>query len=137
VEQATIGQAFRDVCWRNQNPVHRRRPVVRAQHHRQALRHDDGGLLLRDADPESGTIDVGIGWVQPRLTTVAKGGAADLAGLMTGDLITAVDGVSVAEFANGSIMQLIAQRPAGAKAVLTVVRGTEQRSIAVTVRGAK
>jgi RNA polymerase sigma-70 factor (ECF subfamily) len=84
--------------------------------------------------PNPGTIDVGIEWVQPRLTTVAKGGAADLAGLVTGDLIIAVDGVSVAELANGSIMQLITQRPAGTKAVLTIVRGTEQRPIAVTVR---
>jgi hypothetical protein len=86
--------------------------------------------------PNPGTIDVGIDWVQPRLTTVAKGGAADIAGLVTGDLITAVDGVSVAELGNGSIMQLITQRPAGAKAMLTIVRGTEQRSIAVTVRSA-
>lgn len=85
--------------------------------------------------PNAGTIDVGIDWVQPRLTAVAKGGAADLAGLLPGDLITAVDGVSVAELGNGSIMQLITQRPAGAKAVLTIVRGAEQRSVAVTVRG--
>jgi hypothetical protein len=86
--------------------------------------------------PNPGTIDVGIEWIQPRLTTVAKGGAADLAGLVTGDLVIAVDGVSVAELGNGSIMQLITQRPAGAKAVLTIVRGTEQRSVAVTVRSA-
>ncbi len=84
--------------------------------------------------PNAGTIDVGIDWVQPRLTTVAKGGAADLAGLAPGDLIIAVDGASVAELGNGSIMQLITQRPAGATAVLTIVRGTEQRTLAVTVR---
>lgn len=86
--------------------------------------------------PNPGTIDVGLEWIEPRLTTVAKGGAADLAGLLTGDLIIAVDGVSVAELGNGSIMQLIYQRPAGAKATLAIVRGTEQRSIAVTVRSA-
>lgn len=85
--------------------------------------------------PNPGTIDVGIDWVQPRLTLIAKGGAADLAGLLTGDLIVAVDGVSVAELSNGSIMQLITQRPVGTKAMLTVMRATEQRSIAVTVRG--
>jgi RNA polymerase sigma-70 factor (ECF subfamily) len=86
--------------------------------------------------PNPGTIDVGIEWIEPRLTTIGKGGPADLAGLVTGDLITAVDGVSVAELGNGSIMQLITQRPAGTKAMLTIVRGTEQRSIAVVVRGA-
>jgi RNA polymerase sigma factor (sigma-70 family) len=86
--------------------------------------------------PNPGTIDVNIDWVQPRLTTVAKGGTADQAGLVAGDLIIAVDGVSVDELANGSIMQLITQRPAGTKAVLTIVRGTERRTIAVTVRSA-
>jgi hypothetical protein len=86
--------------------------------------------------PNPGTIDVGIEWIQPRLTTVTKGGAADLAGLVTGDLIIAVDGVSVSELGNGSIMQLINQRPPGTKAILTITRGSEQRSIAVTVRSA-
>jgi hypothetical protein len=68
--------------------------------------------------PTPGTIDEGIDWVEPRLTTVAKGGAADLAGL----LIIAVDSVSVAELGSGSIMQLITQRPAGAGSPLQTAR---------------
>lgn len=81
-----------------------------------------------------GTIDAELELASRRVRTVAPGGMAERAGLMVGDEIMAVDGVSVAELGAESTLALITQRPSGAVAKLSIVRGTEARNLLVTVR---
>jgi serine protease Do len=67
---------------------------------------------------------------------VEEGGAADRAGIEKGDLIVAADGAPVARVDDlQEKVDAAARAPAGAAAVLTltVVRGTEEREVQVTL----
>jgi RNA polymerase sigma-70 factor (ECF subfamily) len=83
-----------------------------------------------------GTIDAGFDWLSRRIRELTTGGAADRAGLLVGDEVVGVDGLSVVELGPDETQLLITQRPAGTTAALTIVRGGEQRKVVVTVRGA-
>ncbi len=85
---------------------------------------------------EPGTIDAELAFASNQLTEVTKGGAADQAGLVVGDEIIGVDGLSVVDLAAGTAMLVITQRPAGATAQLTIQRGGERRTVMVTVHDA-
>lgn len=81
-----------------------------------------------------GTIDADFEWLGRHVTELVKNGAADRAGLAIGDEVIAVDGASVVDLVSREMVLLITQRPAGTPAQLTVLRGGEQRTLAVTVR---
>jgi C-terminal processing protease CtpA/Prc len=67
---------------------------------------------------------------------VTAGGPAARAGLTVGDEVTAVDGAAVSELDGRSVMAVIAQRPVGSAAVLTVLRAGATRIVRVVVRAA-
>ena len=85
---------------------------------------------------EPGSIDARFEWLANRIAELIKGGAADRAGLAIGDEVIEVDGVSVVELGSRDTMRVITQRPAGTTARLTILRGGQRRTIAVTVRSA-
>jgi len=84
----------------------------------------------------AGTIDASMGPMTRVITEVTRGGAADRAGLAVGDEVIEVDGASVVELGERGTMLLITQRPAGAPAALTFLRGGVPHKTVVTVRGA-
>lgn len=81
-----------------------------------------------------GTIDAELEWLGRHVTELVKDGAAAKAGLAVGDEVIAVDGQSVVDLVSREILLLITQRPAGSTAQLTILRGGEQHTLAVTVR---
>jgi putative serine protease PepD len=86
------------------------------------------GATVRDASSSDGSI---VGAVIVDENGIAPGGAAEAAGLQPGDIITELDGVSVA----GSI-DLTAQvrlHPAGDEAELVYVRDGEEHTVTVTL----
>jgi hypothetical protein len=93
-------------------------------------------VLTVEMTQQPGTIDAQLKFLTHRVREIVKGGSADRAGLQIGDEVIAVDGVSVLELGAPQTMLVITQRPAGTQAKLTIVRGGEQRTIAVTVRAA-
>jgi RNA polymerase sigma-70 factor (ECF subfamily) len=82
----------------------------------------------------AGTIDARFDDLAPRIRELTKGGAADRAGLVAGDEVVEVDGMSVDGLSGQDVLPLITERPAGTPARLTIVRGSERRTVTVTVR---
>ena len=78
-------------------------------------RPSSGSRIWIDAD-----IDVTL--IPARLTAVARGGAAERAGLRANDLITAVDGVDVTPLSYAGLQNLLFGRAIGSHAKLTVAR---------------
>jgi hypothetical protein len=91
-------------------------------------------VLAVEDTQQPGMLDAGLEYLRPRVAELTKGGAADRAGLALGDSIIEVDGMSVAELCGRDTMRLITERPAGTTARLTIVRGSERRTVTVTVR---
>jgi hypothetical protein len=81
-----------------------------------------------------GTIDAGFDFFERRISELVRGGVADRAGLAIGDQVIAVDGKSVVDLVSKETMRLITERPAGTTVTLAIVRGDQQRTVAVTVR---
>jgi RNA polymerase sigma-70 factor (ECF subfamily) len=77
------------------------------------------------------SIGVRMELINHRIVEVLAGGPADRAGLRAGDVIVAVDGAPVADLWVRAIELLIAQRPAGQSAAVTIRRGDETRVVAV------
>jgi PAS domain S-box-containing protein len=63
---------------------------------------------------------------------VAAGGPADRAGLREGDVLLALDGREV--LSAGQVEDALAERPAGAEVVYSVLREEEQRALAIGVK---
>ncbi len=64
---------------------------------------------------------------------VTEGSPAEVAGLMQGDIITYIDGVSVSGVGADEALKLIKSGEAGQKAVFTVVRGEQSIDISATL----
>jgi len=58
----------------------------------------------------------------PRLVHVQPGGPAAVAGFLEGDVITSVDGASVAELSQRGVWVLVVNRAPGSKVKVTVTR---------------
>ena len=71
-----------------------------------------------------------------KVTQVTIGGSAEEAGVLAGDIITAVDGKSILEMTLDGVGQLI-KGESGTQVVLTVLRNGEQMQITVTRRQIK
>ena len=89
--------------------------------------------------PDVGTFDRSGLWINAtsggfNVVDVAKGSAAADAGVAVGDVITAIDGKPVREAGLSDARLLLRARPAGTKVRLTIRRGSQSRSIAVTLR---
>lgn len=65
------------------------------------------------------TFDAQLEHLSRRIGEIAKGGAAERAGLVVGDEVIAVDGRSVDELGSSETMRVITQRPTGATATLS------------------
>lgn len=83
------------------------------------------------------TIDAQFAFTAARITEVIPDGAADRAGLVLGDEVSAVDGLSVVDLGSAETMLVITQRPTDTRAKLTILRGAERRTIDLTVRTAQ
>ncbi len=79
------------------------------------------------------TIGAGFDWrtASPRFASVDANGPAANAGLQVGDLVTAVDGASVAGVNGEGVAALIAAHTAGAPIQLGIARGAAQLSVSV------
>jgi regulator of sigma E protease len=90
------------------------------------------GLTLRPAfEKSSGSGKIGVvGWIDPVVAEVPKGGAAERAGLRKGDTITAVDGVPASSAAE--VFRLLAARGAG-RTEIAYLRDGEGRTAAADV----
>ena len=93
----------------------------------------------RRAMTEPGMLSSGMGFEFSRpnsppaiIGKVSAGSPAEAAGLKAGDLLTAVDGVAVADFR--AFQEQVMHRP-GARVTLGVTRAGAQLSLPVTVRG--
>jgi hypothetical protein len=80
------------------------------------------------------TIGVGFDWrsAPPRLASIAAGGPAAQVGIQVGDLVTAVDGVSVAGLNGAGVSALIGEHAAGAPFEIAVTRGGASLVFSVT-----
>jgi RNA polymerase sigma factor (sigma-70 family) len=74
-------------------------------------------------------IDFSSSVTPPRISRVRANTPAAKAGLMPGDLVVAVDGVSVAGLNGGGVFGLIGDRPAGSKVTVTVLHGTDTKTV--------
>lgn len=83
--------------------------------------------MLRDYPS---TIGVGFDWrvTPPRIAEVQADRPAARAGLLTGDLIVAVDGVPVAGLNGEGVLNIIDSRAAGSEVSLTITRGPQRRT---------
>jgi hypothetical protein len=79
------------------------------------------------------TIGVELNWrvTPPRISAVRPGTPAARAGILIGDLVTAVDGASVQGLNSAGVQLLIEDTPAGNEVRITVQRGTATKSFAV------
>ena len=89
--------------------------------------------------PDVGTFDRSGLWINAKsggfqVVDVAKGSAAAEAGVAVGDVITAIDGEPAREEALSDARLLLRARPAGTEVKLIVRRGSENRSVALTLR---
>jgi protocatechuate 3,4-dioxygenase beta subunit len=80
------------------------------------------------------TIGVGFDWrsAPPRLASVAAGGPGAQAGLQVGDLVTAVDGMSVSGLNGAGVSALIGEHVAATPFEITVMRAGTSLVLSVT-----
>jgi predicted aspartyl protease len=88
---------------------------------------------------DAGTFDRSGLWINAKsggfkVVDVAKGSAAEEAGVAIGDVITAIDGEPAREAALSDARLLLRTRPAGTKVRLTVRHGSQSRSVLLTLR---
>ena len=94
---------------------------------------------ITPAPADAGSFDRSGLWINAKsggfeVVDVAKGSAAAEAGIAVGDMITAIDGQPVRDEALSDARRLLRARPAGTKVALTVQRGSELRSVVLTLR---
>lgn len=70
----------------------------------------------------------------PTVADLDPHGPAALAGLLVGDRIAAIDGMSVEPFGVGGLATLLGRHPAGSVATLAIMRGSLRRTVALTLR---
>jgi hypothetical protein len=84
-------------------------------------RHTNAGFsMLEDQNP-------------PTVAMIEAKGAAAMAGLAVGDQIVSVDGISVDSFGVDGVAALVENHAAGTTAVLVILRGGAQRTIALVL----
>jgi putative serine protease PepD len=99
------------------------------------IRHAQLGVQGQDVDPRVAEL-YGLGAREGALLVkVAPGTAADAAGLLRGDIVTAVDGEPVA--AMTELAAQIRRRSPGDAMTLTVVRAGEEREVEATLGAAE
>jgi predicted aspartyl protease len=89
--------------------------------------------------PDIGTFDRSGLWINAKaggfeIVDVAKGSAAEVAGLQVGNVITAIDGEPARDQGLSEARQLLRDRPAGTKVKLMVRRGAESRAFTLILR---
>ena len=94
---------------------------------------------LTPPPPDAGGFDRSGLWINAKsggfaVVDVAKGSAAEEAGVAVGDVITAIDGQPVSDEGLSDARRRLRAQPAGAKVALTIQRGTESRAIVLTLR---
>ncbi len=85
------------------------------------------GLLVQDLSVEDRATLVGA-----RITRVTSGGAAATAGLKTGDIVTDVDGRRITKASD--VSAAIYLHRTGQEFEVTVIRGTEKRTVTLTLK---
>ncbi|MEO8706405.1 MAG: sigma-70 family RNA polymerase sigma factor [Kofleriaceae bacterium] len=70
----------------------------------------------------------------PTVAGIDPHGAAAEAGIIVGDQISTIDGISVEPFGVGGLATLLGRHPAGSVAALVIVRGSSRRTVALTLR---
>jgi hypothetical protein len=70
----------------------------------------------------------------PRIGAVSAGSSAATAGFGVGDLVVAVNGVSVQGLNGDGVHNLIISSPAGSDVSITIARGSTQRTLHVSVQ---
>jgi RNA polymerase sigma-70 factor (ECF subfamily) len=78
--------------------------------------------------PSTTGIDFDWRVTAPRIAALRPEGAAAKAGLLVGDLVVAVDGVSMDGLNGEGVQNIIDSRPAGAEVSLTVMRGAQRKT---------
>ncbi len=68
------------------------------------------------------------------VTDIAKNGAASEAGMVIGDIITAIDGKPARPEQLSDARQTFRARPAGTKVILTVQRGGVSHAVTLTLK---
>ena len=89
--------------------------------------------------PDVGTFDRSGLWINAKgggyqVTEVAKGGAGDQAGLAVGDVITTIDGKPIGDDGLADARRMLRDEPAGTRVQLTVLRGTQTRSVTLLLK---
>jgi hypothetical protein len=82
-----------------------------------------------------GTAGISFEWrtTAPRVAAVAPNSSAARAGIMPGDLVVAVDGVSVTELNGAGVSMLIDDHANGTNVAITIARGAEKKTVTVQV----
>jgi predicted aspartyl protease len=88
--------------------------------------------------PDVGTFDRSGMWINAKsggyqVTDVSKGGPADTGGLVTGDVITAINGKPVHDQGLADARRMLRDEPAGTRVLLTVQYGKETRSVTLVL----
>lgn len=80
---------------------------------------------------DSSTTDIDFDWrvTAPRIAAVPPDSSAAKAGFLAGDLVVAVDGVSVDGLNAEGVRNLITDRAAGLEVSLTVLRGSQRKTL--------
>jgi hypothetical protein len=82
-----------------------------------------------------GTAGMSFDWqvTAPRVIAVAPNSSAAKVGILPGDLVVAVDGVSVTELNGAAMMLMIDDHPIGTNVVVTITRGAEKKTVTVQI----
>ncbi len=96
---------------------------------------DLSGLLAPDATHSAGRGAMLVGFADPTRPAVAKKSPADVAGLVAGDVIEAVNGEEVS--VKNALPELLAEYQPGSVLTLTVLGAKGERSVDVTLGTAK
>lgn len=67
------------------------------------------------------------------VSSVTRGGPADIGGLRTGDILIAINGVEIEQNDNGQALNMVSQTPPGTKLTLSVERNTQLITLTVVV----